>query len=129
MQDQNTKKQIQVNDKVDKERPIYAVFSNSAAKSYTLIGINKCKTQHREQHSDQSRKGSVHMELVTDREIGQRIAEARKARGMSLQELADQAGISRSFMQKIECGSRHTSDSTKIKIANVLGRKVTELFY
>ena len=26
------------------------------------------------------------MELVTDREIGQRIAEARKARGMSLQE-------------------------------------------
>lgn len=69
------------------------------------------------------------MELVTDREIGQRIAEARKARGMGLQELADQAGISRSFMQKIECGSRHTSDSTKIKIANVLGRKVTELFY
>lgn len=72
---------------------------------------------------------STRMELVTDREVGKRILKARKACGMSPSELADKAGISLSFLQKIECGARHTSDATKIKIANALKRPVTELFY
>lgn len=81
------------------------------------------------QRNKHNNKVGNHMELVTDREIGKRIAETRKAKGMTPEELADKAGISLSFMQKIECGARHTSDTTKIKIANALGRPVTELFY
>jgi transcriptional regulator with XRE-family HTH domain len=69
------------------------------------------------------------MELVTNKEIGRRVAKARQEKGLSPEEFAEKANISLSFLQKIECGSRRPSDTTKIKIANALNKPVMELFF
>lgn len=52
--------------------------------------------------------------------LGDRIREARKATGLSQEELALQADIDRSFMGQVERGQRNISVLTLLRVARVL---------
>lgn len=59
--------------------------------------------------------------------LGQRIAEARKARGKTQEEVADFLGCSRPTYIAIEKGDRLAKSEEIVKLALFLGRKVNEL--
>jgi transcriptional regulator with XRE-family HTH domain len=59
--------------------------------------------------------------------VGQRIAEARKARGKTQEEVADFLGCSRPTYIAIEKGDRPAKSEEVVKLAAFLGRKVNEL--
>jgi Zn-dependent peptidase ImmA (M78 family)/DNA-binding XRE family transcriptional regulator len=59
--------------------------------------------------------------------VGQRIAEARKARGKTQEEVADFLGCSRPTYIAIEKGDRLAKSEEIIKLASFLGRKIHEL--
>ncbi len=61
--------------------------------------------------------------------IGQRIRQARKAKGWSQGELAGQCGISMSFMGHIERGTRIMSMDTFAAVCEALGAKADELLW
>jgi transcriptional regulator with XRE-family HTH domain len=56
--------------------------------------------------------------------FGQRIRAARKAKGLSQEELAFEAEIDRSYMGGVERGHRNPSLLKMCRIAKVLGRDV-----
>lgn len=60
-----------------------------------------------------------------------RIKELREAAGMSQEELAKEAGVSRAILSRIECAEDGVTTTTKTlqKIADVLGVKVSALFF
>ncbi|MFE3200919.1 helix-turn-helix domain-containing protein [Embleya sp. NPDC059237] len=62
-----------------------------------------------------------------DDSVGQRIITARRVRRLTQQELADKAGISRSYLQKLETGSRPTSHSVLVKLARTMRVEVSRL--
>lgn len=62
------------------------------------------------------------------RELGKRIVDARRKRGMSQEKLASESGIDRSHMGFIEQGRRKPTLSTLIKITDVLGMSLERLF-
>ena len=66
-------------------------------------------------------------ETIDRRIMGQRIAEARKARGKTQQELADFLECSRPTYIAIEKGERTAKPDEIIQLASFLGRKVHEL--
>jgi Zn-dependent peptidase ImmA (M78 family)/DNA-binding XRE family transcriptional regulator len=66
-------------------------------------------------------------ETIDPRIIGQRIAEARKARGKTQHEVADFLECSRPTYIAIEKGDRAAKPDEIIKLASFLGRKVHEL--
>ena len=57
-----------------------------------------------------------------------RILELRTARGLSLEDLAENAGISESMMQKISIGITNPSICTLTKICNALRVSLCEFF-
>ena len=59
--------------------------------------------------------------------LGQRIAEARKARGKTQKEVAEFLGLSRPTYIAIEKGERRAKDDEILKLALFLGRTVNEL--
>ena len=59
--------------------------------------------------------------------VGQRIAEARKARGKTQEEVADFLGCSRPTYIAIEKGDRPAKSEEVVKLASYLGRKVHEI--
>jgi DNA-binding XRE family transcriptional regulator len=61
------------------------------------------------------------------RVLGQRIAEARKARGKTQEEVAGFLGYSRPTYIAIEKGDRTARPDEIIKLATYFGRKVSEL--
>ncbi len=66
--------------------------------------------------------------LDTDpRVLGQRITEARKARGKTQEEVAEFLGYSRPTYIAIEKGDRTTKPDEIVKLASFFGRKVNEL--
>jgi transcriptional regulator with XRE-family HTH domain len=60
--------------------------------------------------------------------LGERIRVARKAKGLSQEELALEAGIDRSFMGQVERGQRNVSVLTLYKLAAVIGVDVGSFF-
>lgn len=62
------------------------------------------------------------------KQIGERVIEARKAKGMSQEKLAEESGIDRSHMGFIEQGRRKPTLSTLYKIAQSLGISLEQLF-
>jgi Zn-dependent peptidase ImmA (M78 family)/DNA-binding XRE family transcriptional regulator len=64
---------------------------------------------------------------VDPRTLGQRIAEARKARGKTQEEVADFLQCSRPTYIAIEKGDRPAKSDEIVKLASFLGRKVHEL--
>ncbi|MFI5459229.1 MAG: helix-turn-helix domain-containing protein [Isosphaerales bacterium] len=67
------------------------------------------------------------LESIDPRILGQRITEARKARGKTQEEVADFLECSRPTYIAIEKGDRAAKSSEIIKLASFLGRKVHEL--
>jgi Zn-dependent peptidase ImmA (M78 family)/DNA-binding XRE family transcriptional regulator len=67
------------------------------------------------------------LETIDPRILGQRIAEARKARGKTQEEVADFLECSRPTYIAIEKGDRSANSDEIIKLASFLGRKVHEL--
>ena len=67
------------------------------------------------------------LEAIDPRILGQRIAEARKARGKTQEEVAEHLGCSRPTYIAIEKGERAAKSDEIIKLANFLGRKVNDL--
>src|SRR5438552_2530621 len=67
------------------------------------------------------------LETIDPRILGQRIAEARKARGKTQEEVADFLKCSRPTYIAIEKGDRAARSDEIIKLASFLGRKVHEL--
>src|SRR5438552_16682912 len=66
-------------------------------------------------------------DTLDPRILGQRIAEARRARGKTQEEVADFLGCSRPTYIAIEKGHRAAKADEIIKLASFLGRKVNEL--
>lgn len=58
---------------------------------------------------------------------GDRIKEIRDARGMTQDQLADKAGISKGFLSDVENNKRNVSSENLLRIANVLGASVDYL--
>jgi transcriptional regulator with XRE-family HTH domain len=65
--------------------------------------------------------------LQQRRDIGRRIRQAREQRGLSQEQLAHTAGISRQTMYRAELGTHSTGIDALLKIARVLGVSVAEL--
>ena len=62
------------------------------------------------------------------KQIGLRIVEARKLKGMSQEQLAQESGIDRSHMGFIEQGRRKPTLSTLVKITSSLNTTLEQLF-
>jgi len=62
------------------------------------------------------------------RQIGTRIREARRLKGWSQEELADRAGVDRSYMSGIERGVRNLSVLKLARVARALRAPVQTLF-
>jgi len=67
------------------------------------------------------------LESIDPRILGQRITEARKARGKTQEEVADFLECSRPTYIAIEKGDRAAKSTEIVKLASFLGRKVHEL--
>ena len=67
------------------------------------------------------------LEAIDPRLLGSRIAEARKARGKTQEEVANELGCSRPTYIAIEKGDRPLKPQEITKLANFLGRRVHEL--
>ena len=58
---------------------------------------------------------------------GDRIKEIREARGMTQDQLADKAGISKGFLSDVENDKRNISSENLLRVANTLGASVDYL--
>lgn len=58
---------------------------------------------------------------------GDRIKDIRDARGMTQDQLAEKAGISKGFLSDVENNKRNISSENLLRIANVLGASVDYL--
>ena len=67
------------------------------------------------------------MDDERERSIGQRIADARKARGLTQDALAQRAVVSVSLLRKVEQGSRDATPAITAAVAKALGVDVTSL--
>jgi len=66
------------------------------------------------------------LERIDPRVLGQRLAEARKARGVTQQTAAKRLGMSRPTFIAIEKGSRRATPAEVVKLADLYGRTVHE---
>jgi transcriptional regulator with XRE-family HTH domain len=61
-------------------------------------------------------------------ELGAKLKEIRRGQGVTLQQIADQTGLSKSFISQIETGSANPSIGSLKKITDVLGVPLGALF-
>lgn len=61
-------------------------------------------------------------------EVGRRIAELRQGRGLTQEQLAEQAGVTTRYVQSIEGGSENLTLETIAKLATILEARPIELF-
>lgn len=60
--------------------------------------------------------------------IGQRLRELRRARSLTLKDIAEGAGLAQSFISQIEAGAANPSIASLQRIGKVLGLTLAELF-
>jgi transcriptional regulator with XRE-family HTH domain len=65
---------------------------------------------------------------VTDEASETRFKRWRLANGLSLQDVADLAGIDKSMVSRLDGGSRGLKPLTKVRVARRLGARVADLF-
>jgi DNA-binding XRE family transcriptional regulator len=61
-------------------------------------------------------------------ERGHRIAQARKRKGLTQQQLADALGVNRVSIARVEAGTRSPSMILALRLSEVLGESVEALF-
>ena len=54
------------------------------------------------------------------RSVGRRIAELRRARGLTQEQLAEQAGVTVGYVRQIEGGTENLTLESLVKLANLL---------
>lgn len=64
---------------------------------------------------------------VEEERIGRRIRELRQARGLTLEELADRAELSKSYLSRVETSGKAPPVSTLLALAQALGTTVGRL--
>lgn len=69
-------------------------------------------------------ESNIHVKSIT----GRQIRRLRKLAGLSQEELADQCGIFRTYLSRIEGGTANTSIVVLATLATALKVPVTELF-
>ena len=69
----------------------------------------------------------LQLDSIDPKTLGQRITEARKARGATQKDVADHLECSRPTYIAIEKGERPINSDEIMKIASFLGRKIHEL--
>ena len=67
-----------------------------------------------------------HLDGVNLRQLGERLKEARKARGLTQQEVSKDLGMVRTTLVAIEKGDRKVSASELISMAKMYGRPISE---
>jgi transcriptional regulator with XRE-family HTH domain len=67
------------------------------------------------------------MSETVKRDLGRRLKELRSRRGATLSEMADETGISRSFLHMVESGDSDISVGRLVAISNYFGTSVAEL--
>ena len=67
------------------------------------------------------------IEILDPKMLGQRLTEARKARGLTQEDAAKHIGCSRPTFIAIEKGNRHPKAEEIVKLASLYGRKVSDL--
>lgn len=60
--------------------------------------------------------------------VGKRVRELRNSIGISQEELADLAGLDRTYITSVECGKRNISIVNIEKLANALQISLKEFF-
>lgn len=65
--------------------------------------------------------------LFDDKTVGQTIRSLRKSKKISQEVLSGLAGIARTHLTMIECGTKQANFTTICKVANALGMKPSEL--
>jgi len=65
---------------------------------------------------------------MEERKDGERLREARLNAGLSIQELADKAGLKWAAVQALEAGRYSGKFTTKVKLSAALGVPLKELF-
>lgn len=60
--------------------------------------------------------------------FGKRVAELRRAKGLSQEVFADKCGIHRTYIGAVERGEKSPTLNTVAKIADALGITIKELF-
>jgi transcriptional regulator with XRE-family HTH domain len=66
--------------------------------------------------------------LIDESAIGKRIKSVRRTRGLTLQDVADQTGLTKGYLSKIETSGKAAPVPTLARIASVLGVPLAELF-
>jgi len=66
--------------------------------------------------------------MATLKKLGSKIAEIRRKKGLSQEDLAGEAEIDRSYLSELENGLKNPSLLVLEKIAQALGLKLQELF-
>src|SRR5947209_6870591 len=66
------------------------------------------------------------LDQIDPKVLGARLQEARKARGMTQQAVAEQMGMARTTLVAIEKGERRVTPEELIRLAAVYGRAVSE---
>jgi transcriptional regulator with XRE-family HTH domain len=66
--------------------------------------------------------------LIDESIIGKRIKSARRLKGLTLQDVADETGLTKGYLSKIETSGKAAPVPTLARIAKVLGVPLAELF-
>ncbi len=69
------------------------------------------------------------LEKLDPKVLGQRLIDARKARGVTQEQAAEHIGCSRPTFIAIEKGSRHPKSEEIVKLASLYGRKVSDIVH
>jgi transcriptional regulator with XRE-family HTH domain len=67
------------------------------------------------------------IEAIYGEQLGTRVKELRRRRGLTLEELAERAGVSRAMISKVERGEKNPTIVVTAKVAEGLGVTLSEL--
>src|SRR5918992_5565509 len=67
------------------------------------------------------------IEAIYGERLGTRVKELRRGRGLTLEDLAERAGVSRAMISKVERGEKNPTLVVAAKVAEGLGVTISEL--
>src|SRR5918998_4478443 len=67
------------------------------------------------------------IEAIYGERLGARVKELRRRRGLTLEDLAERAGVSRAMISKVERGEKNPTLVVAAKVAEGLGVTIAEL--
>src|SRR5215216_5501483 len=74
-----------------------------------------------------SMEGSAAVDAVSSEELGGRVREFRRERGLTLEALAERSGVSRAMISKVERGEKNPTLIVAAKVAEGLGVSLSQL--